>query len=153
MTNKLVVIINILKVPKIKKILLYEMKFLVPNYSCLQNPWIGGYRPQIPVLSLSSVLNWICWTPPKQNSWLRHCPVQHCTYSIYTVTPTQTHQATNTYWICITFVKRFPQKPPQIYMHDIKPYSNGLSRTQQNWMCSQFLRRYARKISAVLRSQ
>jgi len=38
MTNKLVVIINSLKVPKIKKILLYVMKFLVPNYSCLQNP-------------------------------------------------------------------------------------------------------------------
>ena len=66
MTNKLVVIINSLKVPKIKKILLYEMKFLVPNYSCLQNPWLGSYRPQIPVLS---VLNWICW----QNSWVRHC--------------------------------------------------------------------------------
>jgi len=33
MTSKLVVIINSLKVPKIKKILLYEMKFLVPNYS------------------------------------------------------------------------------------------------------------------------
>ena len=31
MTNKLVVIINILKIPKIKKLLLYEMKFLVPN--------------------------------------------------------------------------------------------------------------------------
>ena len=30
------------KVPKIKKILPYEMKFLVPNYSCLQNPWLGG---------------------------------------------------------------------------------------------------------------
>jgi hypothetical protein len=29
---------NSLKVPKIKKSLLYEMKFLVPNYSCLQNP-------------------------------------------------------------------------------------------------------------------
>ena len=28
------------------------MKFLVPNYICLQNPWLGGYRPQIPVLSL-----------------------------------------------------------------------------------------------------
>ena len=42
MTNKLVVIINSLKVPKIKKILLYEIKFLVPNYSCLQNPWLGG---------------------------------------------------------------------------------------------------------------
>jgi len=38
MTNKLVVIINSLKVPKINKILLYDMKFLVPNYSCLQNP-------------------------------------------------------------------------------------------------------------------
>jgi len=38
MTNKLVVIINSLKVPKINKSLLYEMKFLVPNYSCLQNP-------------------------------------------------------------------------------------------------------------------
>ena len=71
MTNKLVVIINSLKVPKIKKILLYEMKFLVPNYSCLQNPWLRGCRPQIPVLS---VLNWICWTPPlpEQNSWVPH---------------------------------------------------------------------------------
>jgi len=38
MADKLVVIINSLKLPKIKKILLYEMKFLVPNYSCLQNP-------------------------------------------------------------------------------------------------------------------
>ena len=51
MTNKLVVIINNLKVPKINKILLYEMKFLVPNYSCLQKPWLGNYSPQIPVLS------------------------------------------------------------------------------------------------------
>ena len=61
MTNKLVVIVNSLKVPKIKKMLLYEMKFLVPNYSCLQNLWLGGYRPQIPFLS---VLNWIRWTLP-----------------------------------------------------------------------------------------
>jgi len=37
MTNKLVVIINSLKVAKIKKILLYEMTFLVPNYSCFHN--------------------------------------------------------------------------------------------------------------------
>jgi len=36
MTNKLVVTTNSHNVPKIKKILLYEMKFLVPNYSCLQ---------------------------------------------------------------------------------------------------------------------
>ena len=69
MTNKFVVVINSLKVPKIKKILLYEIKFLVSNYSCLQNPWLGGYRPQIPVISF---LNWICWTPPEQNSWVRH---------------------------------------------------------------------------------
>ena len=52
MTNKLVVIINSLKVPKIKNMLLCEMKFLVPNYSCLQNHWLGGYHPQIPVLSV-----------------------------------------------------------------------------------------------------
>ena len=63
MTNKLVVIINSLKLPKIKKILLYEMKFLVPNYSCLQNPWMGVTAPWSP-FSLPSVLNWICWTPP-----------------------------------------------------------------------------------------
>jgi len=67
MTNKLVVIINSLKVQKIKKILLYEMKFLVPNYICLRNPWLGCYRPQIPVLS---VLNWICWTPPPRTKFL-----------------------------------------------------------------------------------
>jgi len=36
--DRLVVTINSLKVPKIKKILLYKMKFLVPNYSRLQNP-------------------------------------------------------------------------------------------------------------------
>ena len=52
MTNKLVTVINSLKVPIIKKILLYETKFLVPNYSCLHNPWLGGYRPQIPFLSV-----------------------------------------------------------------------------------------------------
>ena len=41
-----------------KKILPYELQLLVPNYSCLQNPSLGGYCPQIPLLS---VLNWICW--------------------------------------------------------------------------------------------
>ena len=66
MTNKLVVIINSLKVPRIKKILLYEMKFLVPNYSCLQNPWLEGYRPQIPVPSvLCPQLN-LLNPPPKK---------------------------------------------------------------------------------------
>ena len=50
------------------------MKFLVPNYSCLQNPWLGGYRPQIPVLSvLCPQLNLLTPTPPpEQNSRVRH---------------------------------------------------------------------------------
>ena len=66
MTNKLVVITNSFKVPKIKKILLYEMKFIVPNYSYLQNPWLGGYRPQIPVVSvLCSQLNLLNPPPNK----------------------------------------------------------------------------------------
>ena len=71
MTNKLVVIINSLKVPKMKKILLYEMKFLVQNYSRFQNPWLPPRRSPF---SLSSVLNWICWTPPppEKNSRVRH---------------------------------------------------------------------------------
>ena len=73
MTNKLVVIINSLKVPKIKKILLYEMKFLIQNYSCLQNPWLGGYCSQIPVLSvLYPQLNLLNPPPSKQNSWVLH---------------------------------------------------------------------------------
>ena len=41
------------------------MKFLVPNYTCLQNLWVGGYRPQIPVLSiLCPQLNLL--TPPRK---------------------------------------------------------------------------------------
>ena len=76
MINKLVVIINSIKVSKIKKILLYEMKFLVLNYSCLQNPWLGGYRPQIPVLFvLCPQLNLLNPHTSEQNSWVRHCHI------------------------------------------------------------------------------
>jgi len=61
MTNKLIVIINSLQV---SKMLLYEMKFLIPNYSCLQNPMTRGYRLQIPVLSvLCPQLNLLNPTP------------------------------------------------------------------------------------------
>jgi len=77
MTNKLVVIINSLKVPKTKKILLYEMKFLVRNYSCLQNPWPGGYRPQIPVLCPQ--LNFL--TPP-QTKFVDTPPVSLAFFSL-----------------------------------------------------------------------
>jgi len=67
MTNTLVVIVKRLKVPRIKKILLFEMIFLVPNYTCLQNPWLGGYRPQIPVLPvLCPQLNLLNPFPPNK---------------------------------------------------------------------------------------
>jgi hypothetical protein len=90
-----------LNIPKSKKILLYEMKFLVPNYSCLQNPWLGGYLPQIPVLSVLSLqlnlLNppppkkFLLWTPhPKENSWVCHC---------LQVTEYLSHHYPN-FWIC-----------------------------------------------------
>ena len=49
------------------------MKFLVLNYSCLQNPWLGGYGLQISVLSvLCPQLNLLNSLPPEQNSWVRH---------------------------------------------------------------------------------
>ena len=42
------------------------MKFLVQNYSWLQNPWLGGYGPQIPILSvLCPQLN-LLNPPPKK---------------------------------------------------------------------------------------
>ena len=48
------------------------MKFLVPNYSCLQNPWLGGLPPPDPrshrPLSSTEFLE----PPPEQNSWVRH---------------------------------------------------------------------------------
>ena len=49
------------------------MKFVVPNYSCLQNPRLGGYRPQIPVISvLCPQLNLLNPPLPEKNSWVRH---------------------------------------------------------------------------------
>ena len=45
------------------------MKFLVPNYSFLQNPRLEGYRPQTPVLSvLSPQLNLL--NPPPRTKFL-----------------------------------------------------------------------------------
>ena len=70
MTNKLVVVINSLKVPKIKKILLYEIKFLVPNYSCLQIRGLPLPDPRS-VCPLSSTE--FVDPPPEKNSWVRHC--------------------------------------------------------------------------------
>jgi len=71
MINKLRFITNSLKIPKIKKLLLYEMKFLVPNYSCLQNPWLGDYRPQIPVLFVPRPQLNLLTPHSEQNFWVR----------------------------------------------------------------------------------
>jgi hypothetical protein len=39
-----------------------------------RNPWLGGYRSKIPVLSaLCPQLNLL--NPPKQNFWVRNCPI------------------------------------------------------------------------------
>ena len=48
------------------------MKFLVPNYSCLQNPWLGGLPPPDPrpLCPLSSTE--FVEPPHVQNSWVRH---------------------------------------------------------------------------------
>jgi len=44
------------------------MKFLVPNYSCLQNPWLGGLPPPDPhsLCPLSSTEFVETPTPPKK---------------------------------------------------------------------------------------
>ena len=42
------------------------MKFLVPNYSCLQNPLLRGYCPQIPVLSVLCPQMNLLDPPPKK---------------------------------------------------------------------------------------
>ena len=117
MTNKLVVVINSLKVPKIKKMLLYEMKFLVPNYSCLQNPWLGGYRHQIPVLSiLCPQLNLLNLPPPPTKFLGTPLVVSHnvCTLWMYLpifniglkmVLLKPKHIAEKpTYWSCVSSV-------------------------------------------------
>ena len=64
------------------------MKFLVPNYSCLQNPWLRGHRPHIPVLSCPLSSTEFVETPHEKNSWVRHCPgLRRRAYQ----TPLQTH--------------------------------------------------------------
>jgi hypothetical protein len=66
---------NSLKVQKIKNFLLYEVKFLVPNYICLQNPWLGGYCPQIPVPSVHCPKLNLLNPTPEQTSWVLHWPL------------------------------------------------------------------------------
>ena len=72
MTNKLVVITNSLKVPKIKKILLYEVsctKLQLPP-----EPLTRGLPPS-DHRSLCPQLNLLKPPPPEQNTWVRHWSV------------------------------------------------------------------------------
>jgi hypothetical protein len=40
-----------------------------------RNPWLGGYRPQIPILSaLCPQVNFLTPPPPKKTSWVRNWP-------------------------------------------------------------------------------
>jgi hypothetical protein len=88
MINKLVVNINSLTASKIKKPLLYEGKFLVPKYSCLQNPWLGGYRRRIALLSvLCPQLNFLN-PPPSLTKFLRTPLFMGVCFQSYTNTVT-----------------------------------------------------------------
>ena len=67
------------------------MKFIVPWYSCPQNPWLVGCRSQIPVLSvLCPQLN-LLNPSPEQNSWIRHC-LQLLICSTYVAAGRQQHR-------------------------------------------------------------
>jgi len=71
MTNKLVAIINSLKYEKLRKFYYMKWNFLY-QITAAQNPWVGGYHPQIPILFvLCPQLN-LLNPPPEQNSWVRH---------------------------------------------------------------------------------
>jgi len=69
MTNKLVVIINSLKVPEIKKILLHEIKFCFTKLQLPPEPLTRGLPPP-DRRSLCPQLNLL--NPPEQNSLVRH---------------------------------------------------------------------------------
>ena len=72
MTNKLVVIINSLKVQKIKKILLYEIsctKLQLPPEPLTRGLTSPDPRSLCPQLNLSEFVD---PPSPEQNSWVRH---------------------------------------------------------------------------------
>jgi len=71
MTNKLVVIINSLKVPKIEKLLLYEIsctKLQLPP-----EPLTRGLPPPDPRSLCPLFSTEFVEPPPEQNFWVRHC--------------------------------------------------------------------------------
>jgi len=65
MTNKLVVIINSLQYQKLRKFYYMKWNFLYQITAASRTPDYGATASRSP-FSLSSVLNWICWTRPKE---------------------------------------------------------------------------------------
>jgi len=61
MTNKLVVIINSQKYQKLRKFYYIKWNFLYQITAASRTPDWGATAPRSPS-SLSSILNWICWT-------------------------------------------------------------------------------------------
>jgi len=118
------------------------MKSLVPNYSCLQNPWLGGYRPQIPVLSvlcpqlnllnppgkkflgtplLQHILKWCCMLflireRKKSLSWLKPGAPQKIVTSSPTVNPT----FSSIIWQNISAISHFQNSKCQFPLFSVK---------------------------------
>ena len=86
MTNKLVVVINRLKYQKWRKCYHMKWNFLYQITAASRTPDWGATAPRSP-FSLSSVPNWICWTPPppKKNSWVRHWIHLFVTATVYSL--------------------------------------------------------------------
>ena len=83
------------------------MKFLVSNYSCLQNPWLGGYRPQNPILSiLCHQLNLLNPLPPPPKKKFLDLPLVLQTFTWFFVSgfPTKTLYAFLFFPICNTYL-------------------------------------------------
>jgi hypothetical protein len=93
MTNKVIVIINSLKYQKFRKV--YYMKFLVPNYSFLQNPWLGGYRPQILVLCPLSSTEFV---EPLPRKIFLGKPLQWCALLL--------RRCVTGLWVCVSVYKK-----------------------------------------------
>jgi hypothetical protein len=65
---------NSLKVPKIKKNFTTWNEISCTKLRLPPEPLTRGLPPPRSPFSMSSTINWICWTPPPdQNSWIRHC--------------------------------------------------------------------------------
>ena len=77
MTNKLVVIINSLKYQKLRKFYYMKWTFLYQITAASRTPDWGATAPRSP-LSLSTVLNWNCWTPPPRTKF-QGTPLRSCT--------------------------------------------------------------------------